>query len=196
MDSDGNVRVAVSDNVYWERTDGTGGQWGGDVVAIGGNFYLAGGTADAAQGTDAIVVTGSPAFSGETDRSASNRSRLERYWRVRGASNGIVVQEVNSTIVHLNGRVVTNHFWEAWELRNGQWQAPGLNRDRFGVVRGQVQSMTVNAIAFFYAGVRMPNSMVIGGHRDAGELYSSTTRPNLPAPSAGPVPVHWRCEPC
>ena len=41
VDADGNVRVAVSNNIYWERSDGSGGQWGGNVVASGGSFFLA-----------------------------------------------------------------------------------------------------------------------------------------------------------
>jgi RHS repeat-associated protein len=50
LDSGGDVRVAVANNVYWERTDGSGGQWGGNVVYSGGSFRVAGGAGSASSG--------------------------------------------------------------------------------------------------------------------------------------------------
>jgi RHS repeat-associated protein len=43
FDSSGNLRMHAVNNTYWEPVGGGRGQWGGNIVAIGGNFYSADG---------------------------------------------------------------------------------------------------------------------------------------------------------
>jgi hypothetical protein len=39
LNSNGDVRVDVANNIWWESADGSGGQWGGDIVAVAGAFF-------------------------------------------------------------------------------------------------------------------------------------------------------------
>jgi hypothetical protein len=183
LDSSGNVRVEVANNIFWERRDGSPGQWGGNVVAVDGKFYLNNGGPASGGPT---YIAGSPAFGVHSENDVG--TRIVHHWVVRGLQNGSVVQEVTQTYQRNNGQNYRIRFWEGWELRNGRWQEGG-NTDSFDIPRpGDVRSFTVTGVANLY-GRYLPNSMQAENVPQAGILRSSKNDPNMGTPIGDPIRI-------
>jgi len=131
---------------------------------------------------------GSPRFRASI---APRGNGIERTWNVRGAQNGIVLQEIVRTETFANNQSQTMTFYEAWVLSRGEWIYG--NTDSFDPGSG-LTSLTVTGIASFYPNASLPSSMVPGSVKGAGNLPASRERPEIRGNPTPPVNITFSCS--
>ena len=168
------------------------GATGFDAVANGLNG-LAG--IESAIAYNPSITNGSITFSARIIEGGLDDSFVVRQWGVSGATFGVVIQYVTSTLHFADGAVITNVFGEAWKFGQGRFTPIGEDRFQIEFQKNSVTSWTVSADAWFYPNAQIPDSMWPGRVAQSRAAYSAPGHPVIPGQGIGPIHIDFHVGP-